>query len=107
MKVYVSGPMTGIPDLNFPLFRRVTDALRAMGHEVVSPVETNDDPNAQWLDCIAADVLSMRGCRAICFLPGYERSKGARIEAIVAEQGNMATWLAEEVVPHVFEAWPA
>jgi len=39
MKVYISGPMTGIADFNFPMFDSLRDALVAQGHEVVSPAD--------------------------------------------------------------------
>ena len=36
--VYLSGPMTGIADNNFPAFHRWAAKLRADGFDVVSPV---------------------------------------------------------------------
>jgi hypothetical protein len=38
-KAYVSGPMTGLADFNFPMFDSVTAVLRAQGVEVFSPAD--------------------------------------------------------------------
>jgi hypothetical protein len=39
MKLYISGPMTGIPDYNYPLFEEVVQAFRDQGVKVFSPHE--------------------------------------------------------------------
>lgn len=78
--------MSGLPNLNFPAFNRAAVILRNLRWEVVNPVEVNPDPKTGWLDCIAADLLAMKGCTAICLLPGWERSYGACIERMAAEK---------------------
>jgi hypothetical protein len=85
-KIYVSGPMTGMPELNFPLFNAVTARLREMGWEVVNPVEINPDPGADWLTCIVADLEAMRGCTDIALLPGHGLSDGSAMEKIAAKR---------------------
>ena len=97
MKIYVSGPMTGIPELNFPAFNRVTVLLRSQGHEVINPVEINPDPNADWYDCIVADIRAMQGCDAICLLKGWHNSWGAKIEYCVAKRHNMKRMLESDL----------
>lgn len=106
MKVYVAGPMTGIPQFNFPAFEAVATDLRARGFEVVSPAELDDpesraaalasedgDPAAYnsvtgetWGDLLARDVklIADGGIEAIVVLPGWESSRGARLETFVA-----------------------
>jgi len=89
-KAYVSGPMTGYKNLNFDAFNDAEAKLRALGWDVVNPVTINPDPSSDWLDCIAADLLAMRGCTAIVLLPGHEESYGANIEKLAARRMGMA-----------------
>jgi len=113
MKVYLAGPMTGIPQFNYPLFMDTAAGLRAVelspeqgyGIEVVSPAEL-DFPEVQLAsllspdgnlntiethgltfgDFIARDVQLIidDGIDAVVVLPGWETSRGARLETFVA-----------------------
>ena len=80
MRIYVAGPMTGYPELNFTAFHAAAAALRAQGHHVENPAEINADPNAQWLDCMRMDIARLVTCDAVCMLPGWEKSRGATVE---------------------------
>lgn len=101
MKIYVAGPMTGLPRFNFPAFDAAAADLRAQGHEVVSPAELDDpatrslalasvngDVNLMrhsWGDFLSRDIkIVVDECEAIAFLPGWEMSRGARLEALAA-----------------------
>jgi hypothetical protein len=97
-RIYISGPMSGIPLLNFPLFNRTAVRLRNLRWEVVNPVEVNPDPGADWLECILSDLYAMKGCTAICLLPGWEQSFGARIEHLVAQKLGLNIYKAEDLV---------
>ena len=43
MRLYLAGPMRGYPEFNFPAFRQHSAELRAMGHEVFSPAEKDEE----------------------------------------------------------------
>jgi hypothetical protein len=90
--------MSGLPRLNWPLFNRTAVRLRNMRWEVVNPVAVNNDPDANWLDCIAADLIAMKGCTAICMLPGWENSSGARIEHIAAQKLGLEIFDVDQLI---------
>lgn len=87
--IYISGPMTGYADLNFPAFNFAATSLRKRGWEVLNPVELNPDPKADWYDCIIDDIQAMKQCNAIYLLYGWEQSHGANIEYWVAKKNKM------------------
>lgn len=78
--VYISGPMSGYPNLNFPAFYKAADLLDHSGWDVVNPADINPDPNADWFDCIIVDMKLVKNCDAIYMLKGWEQSPGAQIE---------------------------
>lgn len=82
MKIYISGPMSGLPDLNFPAFNDAAAKLRALGHEVFNPAEKQEESNQDmtWTDYMRLDIKMLMGCDAVALLPGYWESKGATIE---------------------------
>ncbi len=80
MRIYVAGPMTGYPDLNFPAFHTAAAALRVRGHHVENSTEINADPKAPWLDCMRMDIARLVTCDAVYLLPGWEKSRGAKVE---------------------------
>lgn len=90
MRIYVAGPMTGLPELNFPAFHAAAAKLRALGNDVVNPAEINVDPSAGWAACMRADIAQLVTCQAIYLLPGWDASRGARLEAHIAESLGMA-----------------
>lgn len=87
MKIYLSGPMSGIQDNNFPAFHDWAARLRAQGYEVVSPAEIQEA--GTWELCLRADMREMLECEAIALMPGWENSKGANLELHVAHRVGM------------------
>lgn len=105
MRVYLSGPMRGIPKFNFPAFFEAAVRLKADNHEVFNPAEADlnqygpgvfDSPTGS-LEDIKITGFNLRkalkkdtgwicdNAEAIALLPGWERSKGAVAEKALAE----------------------
>lgn len=106
MRLYLAGPMRGIPQFNFPAFDAAAEKLRDLGHEVFNPA---DQDRAKYGDDLAdgahtgdeatvaeshgfdlraalgADLHYITQCAdAVAVLPGWEASKGARAEVATA-----------------------
>jgi hypothetical protein len=86
MKLYISGPMTGMPELNFPAFHAAAKELRERGYEVCNPAEKNEEanPDMQWIDYMRLDIKMLMDCDGVAYLPGWENSRGAKIEIELA-----------------------
>lgn len=85
-RTYISGPMTDMPDLNFPAFHAAAARLRAQGVEVVNPAELGEHEGWAWADYLRRDIKALADCQTIYLLPGWENSKGARLEHHIARE---------------------
>ncbi|NJJ56656.1 DUF4406 domain-containing protein [Pseudomonas grimontii] len=97
-RVYVAGPMTGITDFNYPAFNAVADQLRDMGYEVENPADHGVVEGAQWADYMAYDLTRLGLCGVIALLPGWENSKGAQLEVLIARHLGMTVVNAHDLV---------
>lgn len=88
-RIYIAGPMSGLPGLNFDAFHAEAKRLRALGFDVVNPAEINADTTAQWADCMRADIRELMTCDAIQLLPGWENSRGATLERHIGQSLGM------------------
>lgn len=88
--IYIAGPMTGIPQSNFPAFHRAAKRLRDSGLLVVNPAEIEYGDGAPWDRCLRGDIIEMCDkCDAIYLLLGWHKSKGATLEYHIAQQLGM------------------
>lgn len=104
MTTYLAGPMTGLPEFNYPAFREVAAVLRARGVEVMSPTEVSDDePPADYSAekpygyYLRRSLRMLLDCDEVVLLPGWEQSRGARLEREIAEALGMPVTLWELV----------
>lgn len=106
MRVYVSGPMTGVEELNFPAFRATTATLRAAGFEVVCPSELSltVPDGSLWAAYMRVDLQALLGCDAVVILDHAIRSRGARLECHVALELGLPLYTLDELVSVVDEA---
>lgn len=101
MKIYVAGPMTGLPDFNYPAFNDAAKALREMGHEVLNPAENPVPPCGSWAGYMRMAVAQLVQCDGVALLPGWADSRGALIEHKLAQAlGMPVVRIADLLEPH-------
>jgi hypothetical protein len=74
------------PDLNFPAFHDAANKLRALGCGVLNPADFGADENESWADCLKRDLAILVHADVVVTLPGWQNSKGARLETHVAAE---------------------
>jgi nucleoside 2-deoxyribosyltransferase len=107
MKIYLAGPMRGIPEFNFPKFHRLAAELRSKGFTVFNPAErdierhngvdvskgntTGDESiaakehNFSLRDALRDDLVFItQEADAIYMMDGWRTSKGAIAEHATA-----------------------
>lgn len=102
-KVYLAGPMTGIEKFNYPAFNDMAERLRDGGIEVFNPAESfGGDTTREYHEYMRHNIREMLSCRSIAFLPGWQKSRGCKLELAIAE----ALFLpAVGIVPDGYVGW--
>lgn len=90
MTVYISGPITKDPDYRRKFMKRAQE-LQNAGYEVVNPVVVSAQlemkmgkNNVKYEDYLREDMKELLFCDGISSLPGWEKSKGAKLEHLIA-----------------------
>ena|SRR5690242_7219845 len=98
--VYLSGPMSGIEDFNFPAFNAAAERWRKAGWFIINPAEEFDGrtdlPREQY---IRRDIENLLLADGIALLPGWKKSKGALLEVAIAIELGLAFFNAETMAP--------
>jgi hypothetical protein len=92
LKMYLAGPMSGRPNLNFDAFHEAEEYLRGLGRgfDVYNPAKDDDaNPNQPLNYYLRRDFPELMKCDGIVMLPGWRDSKGAMRELRVARWMGM------------------
>lgn len=92
-RFYISGPISGYPDLNAPAFERAEELLKGLGIVPINPLKVVDlsmfktpmSPEDEWAYCMKADLKEMYGCGAVVLLDNWKKSPGASWEYLNAK----------------------
>ena len=84
MIVYIAGPMTGLPDLNYPAFYAAEEALTAAGHAVLNPARNGTIVGNAWQQYMRLSIAQVLQAEAVALLPGWVNSRGALLERRIA-----------------------
>lgn len=81
--IYISGPMTGYDDFNYPAFNAAEERLKVRGYIVINPARNQAQDT--WHDYLRLDIKQMMDCDAIYMLYGYYKSRGSMLELLIAK----------------------
>jgi hypothetical protein len=93
MTVYISGPVTGLPDDNLPAFTAVADAVDAAFHHPIVP-HYFVRRGCTWEAAMRACIRIMMSADALILLPGWAESRGACLEAQIANELGIPAYLS-------------
>lgn len=98
--LYISGPMAGYPNLNRAAFREAANRLARAGFKTLNPLDNGLPGDLEWSDYLRADIKMVCDADAIALLPGWEASRGARLEVATAHGLGMTSlplnvWLGQ------------
>ena len=102
LKIYVAGPMSGLPNLNWEAFDAKEKQLRADGWDVVNPARFDISEGRVQMDMdfvngrfqpgqtigqfMERDLPEVRECDAIFLMRDWDKSEGAKLERAEAER---------------------
>jgi hypothetical protein len=90
--LYVAGPMTGLPDFNYPAFEHARDILEAAGYGVLSPTDNGFGApvgSHSWQWYMREAIKQVVAADAIAVLPDAACSRGALLECTIARALDM------------------
>jgi len=88
-KVYISGPMTGLPNWNREAFFAAAALVKFEGHEPINPADGVTEFGKPWEWYMRRALRMLMDADEIWMLPGWERSQGAQMEHLNAVQLKM------------------
>ena len=109
MRIYIAGPMRGLPEFNFPAFDAAEAILARYGHEPINPAQHDRDGgfDAKGMtgkedltarqdfdirEALRWDLEQVSHVDAVAVLPGWEDSSGARAEVALAHAIGTPVW---------------
>lgn len=85
MTIYLSGAISGLDIEKVKAkFQQAEDHLTNQGWEVVNPLKIHNGEVKTWEQYMFRDIEELFKCDAICMLPCWVGSRGARIEVFIA-----------------------
>lgn len=92
--IYIAGPMTGLPEYNRPAFHATAALLALGGFRVLNPARQPD--GLTWEEYMRRGLEDVQRADALYLLPGWLRSRGARLEVALAARLGLPAWDEED-----------
>jgi hypothetical protein len=101
-KIYISGPMTGFPDYNYPAFFEAESRLQFLlqNATVLNPARIDDNEEVKFqhdrIYYIRKSIELILEATHVYVLPGWEKSEGAKLEIAIGKELGL-TFIGENV----------
>jgi len=95
--LYIAGPMSGLPDSNYPAFTLAATLLRGAGFTVLNPAENPTPADPTWENWMRLAIGQLVQADGVALLGGWTGSRGALIEEKLARTLGMPR--------HEYRAW--
>ncbi len=100
--LYLCGPMSGLPQFNYPAFFEAAERLRDVGYIVRNPADNPPPKCGTYPGWIRLALAQLVQCNGLAYLDGWESSTGAHIEIRVARDLTMpikhcGVWIGEAI----------
>lgn len=111
-RVFISQPMTGrlLDEVKkerenvITIMHRFDTGLRTVG-DSVEVVDSFDEKafieQRNPLECMSDCIRIMSTCNVVVFVPGWEKSRGCRIEHQCATEYRISTIMLKDITPHI------
>ena len=100
-RLYIAGPMTGLPDFNYPAFFEAETALLVAGYDIENPARNKPEGTAAWLAYMRLSLVQIARSDGIASLPGWESSRGASVEINMACEIGIPVYRLDEWIEQV------
>lgn len=113
-KIYIAGPMTGLPEFNYPAFHEAEEWLRKFEYEPLNParleshidLKVNLSGDELWAWYMRRAIEMLIQAEEICLLSGWNASKGARLEQRIAAALGMKQLVFRDNKLRELNLWP-
>jgi hypothetical protein len=96
-RAYIAGPMSGLPQHNYPAFLSAEATVAAAGFVPINPAKNGLPADAPWERHMRRDIGLLVTCDVIVMLPGWSQSRGATLENKIARTLGMKVIDLEDV----------
>lgn len=108
MRLYITGPVSGFDDLNYPAFGAARRQLAGAGYTALVPHDFIA-ADATWQQAMRRSLETLAKADGLACLPGWEKSNGATLEVEVAHRlgipaMKVESWLDAEKAERVMMA---
>lgn len=85
-KCYISGMITGLDIIEAKkTFEQAEKFVKTIGYKPINPMKLPHNHDKKWESFMKKDITALIDCQAIYMIENWQKSKGAKLELIIAK----------------------